>query len=81
MVLMCPLEEKELLIAAAPEIYFETDHYKGWPAILVRIHAIATAELALRHAFVDETPLVGGQLGERHVGADAMIGRQGQQLF
>ena len=36
-VLMCPLEEKEMLIEAAPEIYFETDHYKGWPAILVRV--------------------------------------------
>jgi hypothetical protein len=57
-VLMCPLEEKELLIAAAPEIYFETDHYKGWPAILVRIHAIATAELALRleRAFAMQAP-------------------------
>src|SRR5690606_8415944 len=32
-VLICPLEEKELLIAAAPEIYFETDHYRGWPAV------------------------------------------------
>ena len=38
-VVMCPLEEKELLIEAAPEFYFETDHYKGWPAILVRVHA------------------------------------------
>jgi hypothetical protein len=57
-VLMCPLEEKELLIAAAPEIYFETDHYKGWPAILVRIHAIPTAELALRleRAFAMQAP-------------------------
>ena len=35
-VVMCPLEEKELLIKAAPEFYFETDHYRGWPAILVR---------------------------------------------
>jgi hypothetical protein len=47
-VLMCPIEEKELLIEAAPEFYFETDHYKGWPAILVRIHLIPLDELALR---------------------------------
>lgn len=40
LVVMCPLEEKEMLIAAAPNIYFETDHYKGWPAILVRLSAI-----------------------------------------
>jgi hypothetical protein len=57
-VLMCPLEEKELLIAAAPDIYFETDHYKGWPATLVRIHVIPTAELALRleRAFAMHAP-------------------------
>lgn len=47
-VLTCPLEEKELLIAAAPEIYFETDHYRGWPAILVRIHEISDEELRHR---------------------------------
>ena len=47
-VVTCPLEEKELLIEAAPEFYFETDHYKGWPAILVRVHAIPADELSLR---------------------------------
>jgi hypothetical protein len=47
-VVMCPLEEKELLIEAAPEFYFETDHYRGWPAILVRVHAIPADELRLR---------------------------------
>ena len=47
-VVMCPLEEKELLIEAAPEFYFETDHYKGWPTLLVRIHAVPIAELRLR---------------------------------
>jgi hypothetical protein len=47
-VLMCPLEEKELLMEAAPELYYETDHYKGWPAVLVRIHMIPMDELRLR---------------------------------
>ena len=47
-VVMCPLEEKELLIEAAPEFYFETDHYKGWPAMLVRVHAVPADELRLR---------------------------------
>jgi hypothetical protein len=47
-VLMCPLEEKELLKEAAPEIYFETPHYHGWPAILARIRVISDAELANR---------------------------------
>jgi len=58
LVVMCPLEEKEMLIAAAPNIYFETDHYKGWPAILVRLSAIDDTELAhrLRHAFLMQAP-------------------------
>lgn len=47
-VVMCPLEEKELLLEAAPEIYFETDHYKGWPAILVRASEIGSDELKHR---------------------------------
>jgi hypothetical protein len=48
LVIMCPVDEKEMLIEAAPEIYFETDHYKGWPAVLVRISKISAAELRLR---------------------------------
>jgi hypothetical protein len=45
LVFRCPLEMKEVLIEAAPEIYFETDHYKGWPAILVRLSNADDAEL------------------------------------
>lgn len=48
LVVTCPLEEKEMLIAAVPGIYFETDHYKGWPAVLVRIGAIGADELRHR---------------------------------
>lgn len=57
-VVMCPLEEKELLMEAAPEFYFETDHYRGWPAMLVRIHAIPPDELALRlrRAWIMQAP-------------------------
>lgn len=47
-VLMCDLEEKEMLMASAPDLFFETDHYKGWPALLVRIHDISAEELAHR---------------------------------
>jgi hypothetical protein len=48
LVVTCPLEEKEMLMAAAPAIYFETDHYRGWPAVLVRIEEIDTDELRHR---------------------------------
>jgi hypothetical protein len=47
-VLMCTVEEKEMPMAAAPDIYFETDHYKAWPAILVRIHEVPLEELRHR---------------------------------
>ena len=47
-VFMCPLEEKEFLMRAAPEIYFETDHYKGWPAVLARRADITGEELKHR---------------------------------
>lgn len=47
-VLAMPLDEKEHLIEIAPEIYFETPHYRGWPAILVHAGAIDDAELGQR---------------------------------
>jgi hypothetical protein len=42
----CPLDRKEMLIAAAPDIYFDDDHYRGYPAVLVRLDPIAERELA-----------------------------------
>jgi hypothetical protein len=42
----CRLEKKELLLEAAPEIFFEDDHYRGYPAVLVRLDAVETAELS-----------------------------------
>ena len=50
LVLLLPLEEKVFLLEAAPEIYFETDHYRGWPALLVRLSAIGDEELRGRLA-------------------------------
>jgi hypothetical protein len=45
LVFRCPVEEKAMLIEAVPDIYFETDHYKGYPAVLVRLSRISDAEL------------------------------------
>jgi hypothetical protein len=47
-VVACPVEEKELLMEAAPEFYFETDHYRGWPLMLVRVHSIPPDDLTRR---------------------------------
>ncbi len=41
----CPIERKEMLIEAAPEIYFDDAHYRGYPAVLVRLEAIGEAAL------------------------------------
>ena len=31
-----PIEEKEMLMETDPATFWETDHYRGWPAVLVR---------------------------------------------
>ena len=48
LVLHCPLDVKELLMEMAPEIYYQTDHYKGWPGLLIRLDVITDDELSLR---------------------------------
>lgn len=42
----CLVETKALLIEAAPERFFDDDHYRGYPAVLVRLDAIDEDELA-----------------------------------
>ncbi len=41
----CPVQTKEMLIEAAPDRFFDDDHYRGYPALLVRLAAIAEDEL------------------------------------
>jgi hypothetical protein len=36
-VLRMSLAEKEHLMQADPAVFYETDHYKGWPAVLARL--------------------------------------------
>jgi hypothetical protein len=48
MVLHCPLKVKEMLMEMAPEIYFQTPHFEGWPGLMVRLDVIGDEELALR---------------------------------
>jgi hypothetical protein len=36
---MAPVEEKELLMETDPETFWETDHYRGYPAVLVRFES------------------------------------------
>ena len=36
-VLRMTVDEKVFLIEADPDTFYETDHYKGWPAVLARL--------------------------------------------
>ncbi len=40
-------DEKAVLIETDPETFWETDHYRGWPAVLVRYETPATDRIAL----------------------------------
>ena len=41
----CPVELKEALIEARPDLYYDTDHFRGWPAVLVRMDSIDDSTL------------------------------------
>jgi len=48
LVVHCPLEEKSFLMQADPAVFFETDHYTGYPAVLVDLQAADDATIAGR---------------------------------
>jgi len=50
LVVMCPLEEKAFLLQADDEVFFETPHYHGYPAILLRLQKAGDAAIAGRIA-------------------------------
>jgi hypothetical protein len=45
LVVKVPLEMQEALLAADPEVYFLTDHYAGYPAILVRLSRVTLEQM------------------------------------
>jgi hypothetical protein len=46
--LLPSVQEQEILIEAQRDIYFITDHYKGWPAVLARLGKLRTLECRYR---------------------------------
>jgi hypothetical protein len=52
------LGAKEALLASAPDVYFTTPHFNGYPAVLVRLKRIRVAELEelLVEAWLDRAP-------------------------
>jgi hypothetical protein len=43
--LRCPPEEKDAILASDPEKFFNEDHYRGFPAVLVRLEKVGEKEL------------------------------------
>ena len=41
-------EEKELILDANPDVYFTSPHYRGYPAVQIRLENIDPDELAQR---------------------------------
>lgn len=48
LVVHCPVETKEMLLETEPEVYFQTDHYKGYPALLIRTEKVDKDQLKTR---------------------------------
>jgi hypothetical protein len=44
--LRCDLHDREMLLQVDPDSFFLTDHYRGYPWILIRLDKISTAALA-----------------------------------
>ena len=42
----CAMDRKEMLIDAAPDRFFQDDHYRGYTGVLIRLAAIEADELA-----------------------------------
>ncbi|HVZ29259.1 MAG TPA: MmcQ/YjbR family DNA-binding protein [Asticcacaulis sp.] len=42
----CTLDRKELLIEASPDAFFDDPHYRGYPAVLVRLPVIDATTLS-----------------------------------
>src|SRR4051812_508899 len=41
----CPRDTKQMLLDAAPTRFFDDDHYRNYPAILVRLEAVDADEM------------------------------------
>jgi hypothetical protein len=53
LVVKCGFDERDFRLRADPDAFFTTDHYRGYPTVLVRLECIIRDELAalLEHAW------------------------------
>lgn len=52
----CPHEEKEILLETDPATFWQTDHYRDWPGLLVRYASLDSERVArtIRRAWWDK---------------------------
>ena len=59
-VVKIPIDQREELIAAEPDVYYLTEHYVNYPSVLVRLSKINRDALrdllGMAHRFVDGQP-------------------------
>jgi hypothetical protein len=58
LVVKCGFDERDFRLRAEPETFFTTDHYRGYPTVLVRLDRVAEAELEalLEHSWRQWAP-------------------------
>jgi hypothetical protein len=45
LVVKCGDIERDLRMQADPETFFTTDHYRGWPTVLIRLNSVTKDDL------------------------------------
>jgi hypothetical protein len=60
------VDEKQLFLDASPDVYFTSPHYRGYPAVQIRIESISVDELRerLEDAWLIQAPK---RLGDSYV--------------
>jgi len=58
LVVKCGFDERDFRLRADPDVYFTTDHYNGYPTVLVRLDRVQKADLEelLEHAWRQWAP-------------------------
>jgi hypothetical protein len=58
LVVKCGDDERDFRMQANPEVFFITDHYRGWPTVLVRLNKVKLSDLreVLQQAWLLNAP-------------------------
>jgi hypothetical protein len=45
LVVKCGFDERDFRMGADPEVFFTTDHYRGYPSVLIRLPKVRVKDL------------------------------------